>query len=160
MPVDAKAPIEITAFRWVPDFAAGLVRDLRVRWALEEAGLDYRVRLMGEKKPPEYVREQPFDSTTRLMATVYASDDGAHMLSIKGAPEAVLARCAKRSPMAREPALYHHATRELLFAISTSRGHEAGFCDSPADSLLTSAATMVPLICAKSARLRTREVQQ
>ena len=30
--------ITITAFRWVPDFARGLVRDLRVRWALEEAG--------------------------------------------------------------------------------------------------------------------------
>jgi glutathione S-transferase len=61
MPVNSTASIEITAFRWVPDFAAGLVRDLRVRWALEEAGLDYRVRLLGEEKPPEYVREQPFE---------------------------------------------------------------------------------------------------
>ena len=61
MPVAPNAEIEITAFRWVPDFAAGLVRDLRVRWALEEAGLDYRVRLLGEKKPPDYVREQPFE---------------------------------------------------------------------------------------------------
>lgn len=61
MPLNPNATIEITAFRWVPDFAAGLVRDLRVRWALEEAGLDYRVRLLGEKKPPEYVREQPFE---------------------------------------------------------------------------------------------------
>jgi glutathione S-transferase len=31
--------ITITAFRWGPDFARGLVRNLRVRWALEEAGL-------------------------------------------------------------------------------------------------------------------------
>ena len=31
--------ITITAYNWVPDFAKGLVRDLRVRWALEEAGL-------------------------------------------------------------------------------------------------------------------------
>src|SRR5436190_22086210 len=61
MPVDANAAIEISAFRWVPDFAAGLVRDLRVRWALEEAGLDYRVRLLGQDKPPEYVREQLFE---------------------------------------------------------------------------------------------------
>ena len=38
------AATEITAFRWVPDFAAGLVRDLRIRWALEEVGRDYRVR--------------------------------------------------------------------------------------------------------------------
>ena len=31
--------IEVSAFKWVPPFARGLVRDLRVRWALEEAGL-------------------------------------------------------------------------------------------------------------------------
>lgn len=60
MAVNENAQLEITAFEWVPDFAAGLVRDLRVRWALEEAGLDYRVRLLGQEKPPEYVREQPF----------------------------------------------------------------------------------------------------
>ena len=61
MPVDPNAAIEITAFRWVPEFAQGLVRDLRVRWALEEAGLDYRVRLVGQERPPEYLLEQPFD---------------------------------------------------------------------------------------------------
>ena len=38
--------IEITAFEWVPEFAQGVVRDLRARWALEETGLDYRVRLL------------------------------------------------------------------------------------------------------------------
>jgi glutathione S-transferase len=61
MPLNDDAPIEITAFRWVPDFAQGLVRDLRVRWALEEAGLDYRVRLLDQQRPPEYLLEQPFD---------------------------------------------------------------------------------------------------
>lgn len=35
MPVDAHAKIEISAFAWVPPFAQGLVRDLRVRWAIE-----------------------------------------------------------------------------------------------------------------------------
>lgn len=61
MPVNPDAHIEITAFRWVPDFAQGLVRDLRARWALEEAGLDYRVRLLDQQRPPEYLLEQPFD---------------------------------------------------------------------------------------------------
>src|SRR6185369_880029 len=61
MPIDPNADIEITAFRWVPEFAQGLVRDLRVRWALEEAGLDYRVRLLGQQRPIEYLKEQPFD---------------------------------------------------------------------------------------------------
>lgn len=61
MPLRDDAPIEITAFGWVPELAQGLVRDLRVRWALEEAGLDYRVRLLGRPRPAEYLKEQPFD---------------------------------------------------------------------------------------------------
>jgi glutathione S-transferase len=61
MPLNPNASIEITAFRWVPDFAQGVVRDLRARWALEEAGLDYRVRLLDQQRPPEYLLEQPFD---------------------------------------------------------------------------------------------------
>ena len=61
MPINPDAPIEITAFRWVPELVQGLVRDLRARWALEEAGLDYRVRLLDQQRPPEYLLEQPFD---------------------------------------------------------------------------------------------------
>jgi glutathione S-transferase len=61
MPLNPNASIEITAFGWVPEFAQGVVRDLRARWALEEAGLDYRVRLLGAPRPPEYLKEQPFD---------------------------------------------------------------------------------------------------
>lgn len=61
MPINPDSSIEITAFRWVPDFAQGVVRDLRARWALEEAGLDYRVRLLDQQRPPEYLKEQPFD---------------------------------------------------------------------------------------------------
>ena len=54
--------ITISAFRWVPDLARGQVRDLRVRWALEEAGLPYRTRLLeqGEQDRPEYRALQPF----------------------------------------------------------------------------------------------------
>jgi glutathione S-transferase len=66
MPVNSNAAIEITAFRWVPEFAQGVVRDLRARWALEEAGLDYRVRLLDQQRPPEYLKEQPFDQVPVL----------------------------------------------------------------------------------------------
>jgi glutathione S-transferase len=54
--------ITVSAFRWVPDFAQGQVRDLRVRWALEEAGLPYRTRLLaqGDQDKPEYRALQPF----------------------------------------------------------------------------------------------------
>jgi glutathione S-transferase len=62
MPVDPEAEAELTAFRWVPDFAAGLVRDLRIRWAVEEIGRPYRVRLLDalNPRPDEYFSEQPF----------------------------------------------------------------------------------------------------
>lgn len=60
MPVDPAAAIEVTAFAWVPPFARGQVRDLRVRWALEEAGFAYRTRLLKGERPTEYYREQPW----------------------------------------------------------------------------------------------------
>lgn len=54
--------ITISAFAWVPDFAKGQVRDLRVRWALEEVGLPYQSRLLqqGDGDTPEYRALQPF----------------------------------------------------------------------------------------------------
>jgi glutathione S-transferase len=54
--------ITISAFKWVPDFAHGLVRDLRARWALEEAGLPYRTHLLvqGDQDRPDYRALQPF----------------------------------------------------------------------------------------------------
>jgi glutathione S-transferase len=54
--------ITISAFRWVPDLARGQVRDLRVRWALEEAGLPYRTRLLeqGDQDKDDYRALQPF----------------------------------------------------------------------------------------------------
>jgi glutathione S-transferase len=54
--------ITISAFKWVPEFAQGQVRDLRARWALEEAGLSYRTRLLqlGDQDKPEYRALQPF----------------------------------------------------------------------------------------------------
>ena len=53
----------VTAFDWVPDFAKGLVRDLRVRWALEELGEPYAVEKFGAANPrPEgYAQWQPFE---------------------------------------------------------------------------------------------------
>jgi glutathione S-transferase len=54
--------IVITAFDRSPDGGKGLARDTRVRWALEEAGLPYEVRLVSfaEMKKPAYLAIQPF----------------------------------------------------------------------------------------------------
>lgn len=60
MPIDPNAPIEVTTLEWVPEPAKGLVKDLRVRWALEEAGLSYRVRQVGGERPG-HSNDQPFN---------------------------------------------------------------------------------------------------
>ncbi|MBB2754665.1 UNVERIFIED_ORG: glutathione S-transferase [Rhizobium aethiopicum] len=54
--------ITITAFERSPDRGRGLARDMRVRWALEEAGLPYDVRLVSFKtmKEPAHLTLHPF----------------------------------------------------------------------------------------------------
>src|SRR5438045_6245018 len=93
MPLNPTAEIEITAFAWVPEFAQGVVRDLRVRWALEEAGLDYRVRLFGMERPAEYLQEQPFDQVPCFSdGTVKIFETGAIVQYIGEQSEVLLPR--------------------------------------------------------------------
>ena len=85
MPIDLQADIEITGFRWVPDFARGFVRDLRPRWACEEAGLAYRERLIDfdTAKGADYRREQPFGQVPAYRdAEVRMFESGAMVLRI------------------------------------------------------------------------------
>jgi glutathione S-transferase len=91
MPINPDAAIEITALKWVPEGARGLVKDLRVRWALEEAGLDYRVRLLDGERPPEYREEQPFNQVPCLSdGTVRIFESGAILQYIGETSEALL----------------------------------------------------------------------
>jgi glutathione S-transferase len=93
MPTNPNAQIEITGFKWVPDFARGLVRDLRVRWALEEAGLDYRVRLLDRERSPDYLKEQPFDQVPCFNdGTVRIFESGAIVQYIGEKSETLLPR--------------------------------------------------------------------
>ena len=52
----------ITAFAASPDRGRGLARDMRVRWALEEVGQPYEVRLVSfaEMKEPAHLAQHPF----------------------------------------------------------------------------------------------------
>ena len=54
--------ITLTAFESSPDRGRGLARDMRVRWALEEAGPPYEVRLLSFRamKEPAHLALQPF----------------------------------------------------------------------------------------------------
>jgi Glutathione S-transferase, N-terminal domain len=51
----------LTTYDWVPDMPRGFVRDIRVRWALEEAGLPYRVESTPFRdRQPAHFAHQPF----------------------------------------------------------------------------------------------------
>jgi glutathione S-transferase len=53
--------LTLITFDWVPDMPRGFVRDLRVRWALEEAGLPYRVESTPfRERDPGHFAHQPF----------------------------------------------------------------------------------------------------
>jgi glutathione S-transferase len=89
----ALSMITISAFRHVPDIAKGLVRDLRVRWALEEARLAYKVRLLeqGDQNKPEYRTLQPFGQVPIFEENgVVLFESGAIVLHIAERSEALL----------------------------------------------------------------------
>ena len=55
------ADLTLFTLDWVPEKPRGYVRDLRVRWALEEAGLPYRVQSVPfDKRGEEHLAHQPF----------------------------------------------------------------------------------------------------
>jgi glutathione S-transferase len=74
----------LTTFDWVPDLPRGYVRDLRVRWALEEAGLPYRVESTPFRdRPPEHFAHQPFGQAPWLTdGDVSIFESGAIMLHL------------------------------------------------------------------------------
>jgi glutathione S-transferase len=95
MPVDPDAAIEISAYTWVPPAARGLVRDLRVRWALEEAGLPYRERLLDprQERPADHLVEQPFGQVpTYREGEVRMFESGAMVLHIAERSDALMPR--------------------------------------------------------------------
>jgi glutathione S-transferase len=105
--------ITISAFKWVPEFAQGQVRDLRARWALEEAGLPYKSRLleMGDQDKPEYRALQPFGQVPIL------EEDG-HVLFESGAIVLHIGeRCEALLP--KEPAARARATQWLVAALNS-----------------------------------------
>ena len=87
--------ITISAFCWVPDSARGQVRDLRARWALEEAGLPYKTRLLeqGDQDGPEYRAMQPFGQVPIFEEDgLVLFESGAIVLHIGERSEALLPR--------------------------------------------------------------------
>jgi len=96
MPVDNNAAIEVTTLSWVPEPAKGLVKDLRVRWALEEAGLSYRIRQVGAERP-DHRNDQPFNQVPCFTdGKVQIFESGAIVQYIGEQSEALLPRDPQR----------------------------------------------------------------
>ena len=87
--------ITVTAFKQVPPFAQGLVRDLRVRWALEEAGIPYEEKLLGQGDgdAPEYRAVQPWGQVPIIEDDQFVLfESGAIVLRIAERSEALMPR--------------------------------------------------------------------
>lgn len=79
----------LTTYDWVPEPPRGYVRDLRVRWALEEAGLAYRVESTSFRdRGPDHFAAQPFGQVPWLT-------DGDLVIFESGA---ILLHLAEKSP--------------------------------------------------------------
>ena len=105
--------ITISAFKWVPEFAYGQVRDLRARWALEEAGIPYKTRLLalGDQDKPDYRALQPFGQVPILQDGDFTLfESGAIVLYIGERSETLL----PKDPLARA-----HATQWLIAALNS-----------------------------------------
>lgn len=89
--------IAVWGFGWIPPFAQGLVRDLRVRWALEEAGLAYDSRWIGtgELKSAAYRSKHPFG-----LVPVLESDDQT-LIESGAIVHAIAERCETLMPVDR-----------------------------------------------------------
>ena len=121
--------VEITGFDWVPDFAKGFVRDLRPRWACEEIGLTYDMRLMDPRnRPVAYFSEQPWGKVPALVdGEVSLFESGAILLHLGERDERLL----PRSPQARADAISwlfaaYNSVEPLMFELSNVEIFAAG----------------------------------
>ena len=105
--------VTITAFDWVPSFAQGQVRDLRVRWMLEEIGEAYDVRYLsqGEHKEAAHRERTPYGQVPTL-------EDGDLTLFESGAIVLHLAQ-TRGKLLPADPAGRAKATEWLFAALNT-----------------------------------------
>src|ERR1700757_2035105 len=105
--------ITITAFKWVPDFARGQVRDLRARWALEEAGLPHRTRLLGQGD-----NDQPGSRARQPLRPLPILEEGGRVLFESGA---IVLHIGERSEvlLPKDAAARARATQWLVAALNS-----------------------------------------
>jgi glutathione S-transferase len=84
--------ITVVTYDWVPESPRGFVRDIRLCWALEEAGLPYTVKTTPFKdRGPEHLAHQPFNQVPWLThGDVSIFESGAILLYLGGLSEKLM----------------------------------------------------------------------
>lgn len=92
------ADLILTTYDWVPDMPRGYVRDLRARWALEEAGLPYRVESTPfRSRDAGHFSHQPFGQVPWLTdGDLSIFESGAILLHLGDRSDALLPVAAER----------------------------------------------------------------
>src|SRR4051812_46901929 len=85
----------LTTFDWVPELPRGYVRDIRIRWALEEAGLPYRVETVPfvpfDERNKSHLAHQPFGQVPWLTdGELSIFESGAILLHLGERSEALM----------------------------------------------------------------------
>jgi glutathione S-transferase len=86
--------LTLTTFDWVPDMPRGYVRDIRLRWACEEAGLAYSVRTVPfNDRGPGHLARQPFSQVPFLSdGELEIFESGAGLLHLARKSEKLMPR--------------------------------------------------------------------
>lgn len=89
--------VTIWTYDWVPKGPRGFVRDIRLRWALEEAGLEYSVATVPfDERGPDHVARQPYAQVPFLDAGgVQVFESGACLLHLAEKSEKLMPRDAQ-----------------------------------------------------------------
>ena len=89
--------IIIHTLDWVPDMPRGFVRDLRLRWACEEAGLPYEIRTIAfDDRATNHLDRQPFGQVPFLTdGDIEMFESGACLMHLARKSEALMPRDAK-----------------------------------------------------------------
>ena len=92
--VEHAGPLIIWTYDWVPEMLRGHVRDIRLRWALEEAGLPYSVASTPfDNRGPDHLAAQPFAQVPFLQdGELTLFESGACLLHLAEKSETLMPR--------------------------------------------------------------------
>ncbi len=127
--------LTVWTYDWVPDGPRGFVRDLRLRWALEEAGLSYSVRSTPfDDRGSEHLKRQPFGQVPFLTdGDISIFESGACLLHLAKKSDRLMPRDAAGEAETLQWVIAALNSIEMVsvpwWFLSLSGGRENGLAD-------------------------------